>query len=81
MSESWIKQSSAPSQTLNSGYGLLWWLFDKPKVYAAKGYLDTNLYVFPEKDLIVIRMQAKPVAQPQSYEDEALSLFSQFTQK
>jgi CubicO group peptidase (beta-lactamase class C family) len=81
VSESWIKQSTTPSQTLDPHYGLLWWLFDNPKGYAALGYLDTNLYVFPEKDLIVVRMQAKPLAQQQPYEDEALTLFNQLTQK
>lgn len=81
VSESWVRQMTAPSQTLNPRYGLLWWLYDNPKGYAALGYLDTNLYVFPDKDLIVVRMQAKPVAQQQAYEDEALTLFSQLTQK
>jgi CubicO group peptidase (beta-lactamase class C family) len=81
VSESWVKQMTTPSQTLNPRYGLLWWLFDNPKGYAALGYLDTNLYVFPEKELIVVRMQAKPRAQQQPYEDEALTIFSQLTQK
>jgi hypothetical protein len=81
VSESWVKQLTTPSQTLNPRYGLLWWLFDNPKGYAALGYLDTNLYIFPEKDLIVVRMQSKPLAQQQPYEDEALTLFNQLVQK
>lgn len=81
VSESWIRQSTTPSQTLNARYGLLWWLFDNPRGYAALGYLDTNLYVFPEKDLIVVRMQANPIAQQPPYEDEALVLFNQLTEK
>jgi hypothetical protein len=81
VSESWVKQLTTPSQILNPHYGLLWWLFDNPKGYAALGYLDTNLYIFPEKDLIVVRMQSKPLAQQQPYEDEALTLFNQLTQK
>ncbi|HVG33433.1 MAG TPA: serine hydrolase [Pyrinomonadaceae bacterium] len=81
VSESWVKQMTTPSQTLNSRYGLLWWLFDNPKGYAAQGYLETNLYVFPEKDLIIVRMQAKPLAPQPPYEDEALSIFNQLTQK
>jgi len=81
VSESWVKQLTTPSQTLNPSYGLLWWLFDDPKGYAALGHLDTNLYVFPEKELIVVRMQAKPLAQQQPYEVEALSIFKQLTQK
>jgi hypothetical protein len=81
VSESWVKQLTTPSQTLNPRYGLLWWLFDNPKGYAALGHLDTNLYVFPEKDLIIVRMQAKPLAQQPPYEVEALPLFNQLTQK
>ena len=81
VSESWVKQMTTPSQTLNPRYGMLWWLFDNPKGYGAQGYLDTNLYVFPEKELIVVRMQAKPRAQQQPYEDEALTLFNQLTQR
>ena len=81
VSESWVEQMTRPAQTLNPRYGLLWWLFDNPKGYAAQGYLDTNLYVFPEKDLIVVRMQAKPRDKQQPYEDEALTIFNQLTQK
>jgi CubicO group peptidase (beta-lactamase class C family) len=79
--ESWVEQMTKPSQTLNPRYGLLWWLFDNPKGYGAQGHLETNLYVFPEKDLIVVRMQAKPRPQQQPYEDEALTLFNQLTEK
>lgn len=81
VSESWVEQMTRPSQQLNPRYGLLWWLLDNPRGYAAQGYLDTNLYVFPEKDLIVVRMQAKPRAQQQPYEDEALTIFGRLTQK
>jgi hypothetical protein len=81
VSESWVEQMTRPSQPLNPRYGLLWWLFDNPKGYAAQGYLDTNLYVFPEKDLIVVRMQAKPRDRQQPYEDEALTIFNRLTQK
>lgn len=81
VSESWVEQMTKPSQTFNPHYGLLWWLFDNPKGYGAQGYLETNLYVFPEKDLIVVRMQAKPRDKQQPYEDEALTLFNQLTEK
>lgn len=81
VSESWVRQMTMPSQTLNPRYGLLWWLFDNPKGYAAQGYLDTNMYLIPEKELIVVRMQAKPRDKQQPYEDEALTIFNQLTQK
>lgn len=79
LSEAWVEQSTRASQTLNPRYGLLWWLFDSPRGYGAQGHLDTNLYVFPERDLIVVRMQAKPGPQQLSYEWDALPLFNQLT--
>lgn len=78
VSQQWIKLSTEPSQNLNSGYGLLWWLYENPAGFGAQGYLDTNLYVFPKQDLIVVRMQSKPIAAGQSsYEKDAFTLFNQ----
>ena len=81
VSESWVEQSITSSQTLFPRYGLLWWLLDDPKGYAAVGNLDTNLYVFPEKDLVVARMQAKPIDPQPSYHREAMLIFKQLTVK
>ena len=81
ISESWVEQSVRRSQTLNPNYGLLWWLLDDPKGYAALGHLDTNLYVFPDKELVVVRMQAKPLAPQPPYHPEALPIFKQLTGK
>jgi hypothetical protein len=76
VSEGWVEQSISPSQDLNPHYGLLWWLIDDPAGCAAYGYLDTNLYVFPEIELVVARMQRNPADVPEgSYEPEALPLF------
>src|SRR5213594_2015830 len=36
-------------------------LIEAPQGYAARGYLDTNLYVFPAHELVVVRMQSRPV--------------------
>lgn len=74
VSERWVEQSTRSSQTLMPRYGLLWWLYDNPRGYAALGYLNTNLYVFPERELIVVRMQVKPFNE-HSYEQAALRLF------
>ena len=79
LSESWVEQSTRPSQQLNPGYGLLWWLIDDPKGYAALGHLDTNLYVFPAQELIVVRMQSKPLDPQPPYQPEALAIFKQLT--
>jgi CubicO group peptidase (beta-lactamase class C family) len=81
VSEKWIERSTAPSQKLNPGYGLLWWLYENPAGYGAQGFLDTNLYVFPKQEMVVVRMQSKPVEGRMSYEKEALPLFSRFVQK
>ena len=77
VSAAWVEQSTRRSQEFEPGYGLLWWLYDGPKGYAALGHLNTNLYVFPEQELIVIRMQSKPLDQQAPYEPEALRLFGQ----
>lgn len=81
LSRSWVEQSVRPSQTLNPNYGLLWWLLGDPKGYAALGHLDTNLYVFPERELLVVRMQSEPIAPQPPYHSEALAIFRQLTSK
>jgi CubicO group peptidase (beta-lactamase class C family) len=81
LSRSWVEQSTRPSQTLNPNYGLLWWLLDDPKGYAALGHLDTNLYVFPDRELLVVRMQSEPLTPQPSYHSEALAIFKQLTDK
>ena len=77
LSESWVAESTKPSQKLNPNYGLLWWLI--PSGYAALGNLDTNLYVFPAQELIVARMQSKPLDPQPPYHEEALAIFKQLT--
>ncbi len=77
LSEAWIDASTRPSQRLHPEYGLLWWLHDDPPGFAGHGHLDTDLHVFPALDLIVVRMQAKPLAgvAEGTYEVRALSLY------
>lgn len=77
--EAWVRESTRPSQQHNPRYGLLWWLV--PGGYAAFGYLDTNVYVFPERDLVVVRMQSKPVPAAAPYEPAAYDLFARMTRK
>lgn len=77
VSARWVEESTKPSQHLNPDYGLLWWLFENPAGFAALGYLDTNLYVFPRQELIIVRMQAKPTGNQTHYGREALPLFTQ----
>ena len=77
LSEAWIDASTRPSQRLHPEYGLLWWLHDDPPGFAGHGHLDTDLHVFPALDLIVVRMQAKPLAgvAEGTYEVRALPLY------
>lgn len=77
LSEAWVEQSTRRSQEFQTDYGLLWWLYANPKGYAALGHLNTNLYVFPEQELVVVRMQSKPLDQQSPYGPEALRLFGQ----
>ncbi len=81
VSAAWVEQCTRRSQEFEPRYGLLWWLYDSPKGYAALGYLDTNLYVFPGQELVVVRMQSKPSARRATYEPEALSLFGRMVQR
>jgi CubicO group peptidase (beta-lactamase class C family) len=77
VTESWIHQSTSPSQSLNSKHGLLWWLHEPPKFFASLGYLDNNMYVFPNNDLIIIRMQYKKSnSSTVKYMPSAFSLFN-----
>ncbi|MEM6337387.1 MAG: serine hydrolase domain-containing protein [Bacteroidota bacterium] len=78
--EAWVESSIKPSQRLNPDYGLLWWL-DVPSGFAARGYLNTNLYVFPDRDLVVVRMQNRQSMSAASYEPAAFRLFTQLVAK
>ena len=75
--EAWVEASVRPSQDLNPSYGLLWWL-DVPGGYAARGAYDTNVYVLPERDLVVVRMQSGPRETAERYEPGAFGLFERF---
>jgi CubicO group peptidase (beta-lactamase class C family) len=78
ISEAWVAKSTKPSQTLNQGYGLLWWLYRSPDGFAALGYLDTNIYVFPSRDLVVVRTQSRPHSAAADYTSKALAMFERF---
>jgi CubicO group peptidase (beta-lactamase class C family) len=77
VSPKWIASSTRPSQDLNPRYGLLWWIDPEIRGYAAHGHLDTHLHVIPDLELVIVRMQSKPVAGMQEgrYEREGLRLF------
>lgn len=58
----WLKESIAPSQTLNASYGYLWWNNTTKKwpnvpkdAFAALGRWDNNILIVPSLDLVVVR--------------------------
>jgi CubicO group peptidase (beta-lactamase class C family) len=73
--KAWIERATSIGHPLSPHHGLLWWILDEPRGFAARGHLDTNLYVFPGLDLVVVRMQARPSGREGAYEREALALF------
>jgi CubicO group peptidase (beta-lactamase class C family) len=74
---SWITASTTPSQHMQEDYGFLWWLYRNPRGFAALGRFDTNLYVFPDLELVAVRMQSRPAIDAKPYEPSALELFKQ----
>ena len=73
--EAWIRQMLTPSP-LRHEYGFLWWLHESGFV-ATLGYLDTNMYVVPDAQLVVVRMQSKPAKGAQPYWPAALDVLQQ----
>jgi hypothetical protein len=59
ISTEFLEEMLAPKAVADF-YGLLWWLHDAAdlKGYGTEGYLDTDMYIFPREELIVVRMQA-----------------------
>jgi len=80
VSEQWLTSSTRPSQSLNTRYGLLWWIDPEIKGFAAHGHLDTDVHVIPDLDLVVVRMQSRPApgVSEGTYEREGLMLFRTF---
>jgi CubicO group peptidase (beta-lactamase class C family) len=77
----WVDASTRPCPQ-NARYGYLWWLITEPKGFAARGYLDTNCYVFPGLELVVARVQARPyLFATEPYEPKALALFKKIVRK
>jgi CubicO group peptidase (beta-lactamase class C family) len=88
VSEQYVRMATRPS-AMNPDVGLLWWIMREPESlngYAAKGYLNTDLYVFPNEKLIIARTQAPKngyTGQPESagYEPKAYALFKKMVHK
>jgi CubicO group peptidase (beta-lactamase class C family) len=79
--EAWVDASTRPCPW-KADYGYLWRLIDDPKGFAARGYLDTQCYIFPGLELVVARIQARPyLFATEPYEPKALGLFKRIVRK
>jgi CubicO group peptidase (beta-lactamase class C family) len=80
VSEEWVNISTSPSQDIYKWYGLLWWLIKDLKGFAAMGGYDNYFGIFPESELIVVRIQEapKPGIEMYQYEGRAATYFLDF---
>lgn len=65
----WIQQSSKKQiNSTNSGYSFQWWVSLKSEtpLYYGQGYGGQGLFIFPEKDLIIVAFQEAWVPATQS---------------
>jgi CubicO group peptidase (beta-lactamase class C family) len=77
-----VDRGSTRPCPLSASYGYLWWRIGDPKGFAALGHLDTHCYVFPELELVVARIQAKPyLFATEPYAPKALALFKRIVRK
>ena len=68
VSQSWLETMLTPSP-LSEYYGLTWWLHADDGAVAAAGTFDQILYVFPELDLVTMRLQRDGPQGPVRYWD------------
>lgn len=80
VSEEWVEKSTNPSQELYRWYGLLWWIIKDLKGFAGMGGYDNYFGIFPESELIVVRIQEapKPGIEMYQYEGRAALYFLDF---
>jgi|GEM_PF-3784978 len=60
VSGSFVRKIVMPFEPFSQDCGMLWWSLSDPSGYATLGYLNTDMYVYPEHDLIIVRTQSKP---------------------
>lgn len=60
VSGDYVTQATRPSPQF-PGMGFLWWILDESKTvrgFYASGYLNTDIYVFSDYDVVIVRTQA-----------------------
>ncbi|MEU4538220.1 serine hydrolase [Streptosporangium sp. NPDC023825] len=70
---SWVKKSTTPSASFNTGYGLHWWLGDGDQGdFMAAGFGGQYIYVSPRHGVVVVKSTVSTSANDQR---EALTAF------
>ena len=77
---SWVDYVKTPTPTSDGWYGAQFWLNagnrfpDVPKtMFAANGYQGQNVYIFPENDLVIVRMGLSKNADENGFMKEVLA--------
>ena len=50
----WVKDSTAPIPGVGF-YGYQWWVSESANMYSSQGLHDNDIYIFPDKDLVILR--------------------------
>ena len=50
----WVKDSTAPIPGVGF-YGYQWWVRESDNMYSSQGLHDNDIYIFPDKDLVILR--------------------------
>ena len=89
ISNDYIKRAISPTKT-NQGMGYLWWILysrDRKRIgFYASGYLNTDIYIFPEKEIVIVRTQQPKngfTGAPESgdYFKRAIKIFEELLKK
>ncbi|MEM1000962.1 MAG: serine hydrolase [Bacteroidota bacterium] len=56
--EEWVRKSTAIDAAENAwdGYQYQWWIVSKNGDYTAEGHLGQFIYIYPDKDLVIVRL-------------------------
>lgn len=72
LSQEWISLMTTKTSIGTPACGLLWWVYENPKIIAAQGYLGQRLYIYPEKKIIAVQQYDRdghPSSQPHNLVD------------
>jgi CubicO group peptidase (beta-lactamase class C family) len=87
VSDEWIALSTSPKNEVwwnEKAYqtaGYLWWPIENPRGFASRGYLHTDMYVFPGEELVVLRSQRHHTLSYAAYQPQALTIFDKLAEQ